>query len=91
MKNNKRVSFFSKVFDSLTGSKDNAEMLDLNITPKKFVSIKEQYDAALRARQQDILYLHREKGWTQQKIADYYQIDISAVNRIIRKIETREE
>lgn len=66
-------------------------MEDLNITPKKFQAIKEQYEAAIRARQQDVIHLSKEKGWKQQKIADFYNIDITAVNRLLRKAEKNAE
>lgn len=90
LKNNKFANLCRRVLDKFTGVKYNDDMLDLQITPKKFSTIKDQYDAALRARQQDILYLARVKGWKQQRIADYYNVDITAINRIIKKAEERE-
>jgi Sigma-70, region 4. len=86
------INRYKKVLDKFTGVKYDEDMLQqLNIPPKQFEKTRKQYEAALRARQQDILYLKNEKGWTQQKIADFYGVDITAVNRIIKKAERKEE
>ena len=90
MKTNRRAKSFRRFLDRLTGINYDKDMLDLKISPKKFDEIKEQYEAALRARQHDILFLYYKRKKTQQEIADIYHVDISAINRIIKKAEREE-
>lgn len=56
------------------------------ITPRVYEAIKTEYDEASRTRREEIRRLARE-GWTQKEIADYYGIDVSRVNKIIKGSE----
>lgn len=49
--------------------------------------MKAEYEEALERRRYTILQQAAD-GWTQQKIADYWRLDISRVNRIIKARET---
>lgn len=91
MKSNKFAKSFSKILDRLTGVKYDNHMVNIKTDPEEFEEIKDQYEVAVRARQDDIKYLYFKAKWKQQKIADFFNMDLAQVNRLIRKIEKEQE
>lgn len=91
MKNNKSENWFWKLLDNLTGVKYNGDMLKLKTDPEEFEKAKSQYEAAVRARQEDIEYLFFVRHWKLQKIADFFNIDIAQVSRLITKLKKERE
>ena len=59
-------------------------MTKSKITPNVFGAILKDYKEAARIRREEIHRLYYEEGWKQQEIADYWGIDISRVNKIIK-------
>ena len=59
-------------------------MTKSKITPNVFGAILKDYKEAARIRREEIHRLYHEEGWKQQEIADYWGIDISRVNKIIK-------
>ena len=57
------------------------------ISPRVYDAFKADYKNATDLRSQEIRRLYNEEGWGQQKIADYFGIDISLVSRIINKAD----
>ena len=58
-------------------------MAKIDISPITYKAIQEEYERASTARREAIRRQYQEKGWTQQKIADFWDIDITRVNKII--------
>jgi DNA-binding MarR family transcriptional regulator len=56
------------------------------ISAKLFEQIEADYKKALEKRRYTIRRM-RTEGWTQKEIADYFSLDISRVNRIIKTME----
>jgi 2-oxoglutarate dehydrogenase complex, dehydrogenase (E1) component, and related enzymes len=56
------------------------------ISAKVFEQIEADYKKALDRRRYTIRRM-REQGWTQKDIADYFSLDISRVNKIIKSME----
>jgi DNA-binding MarR family transcriptional regulator len=56
------------------------------ISAKLFEQIEADYKRALDKRRATIRRM-RQEGWTQQEIADYWSLDISRVNKIIKTME----
>lgn len=83
--------WFLKLLDSLTGVKYDRRMPKIKTIPKVFDSIKEQYEDAVKDRQEDIRRLYFDEGWEQTEIAKRLNMDLSQVNRFIRKIEKEEK
>jgi DNA-directed RNA polymerase specialized sigma24 family protein len=54
------------------------------ITPNEFSKRKAEYEAALLARQEAV-QLQRKQGMKQQEIADFWGVDISKINRILKR------
>jgi DNA-binding MarR family transcriptional regulator len=62
----------------------NKFMDKLKITKQVFKAVEKDYKDALANRRESIL-IQAQNGMTQQDIADYWGLDISRINRIIRK------
>jgi DNA-binding CsgD family transcriptional regulator len=58
--------------------------IKLKITKQVFKAVEKDYKDALASRRESIL-LQTSAGMTQQDIADYWELDISRINRIIKK------
>jgi DNA-binding CsgD family transcriptional regulator len=58
--------------------------IKLKITKQVFKAVEKDYKDALASRRESIL-LQTSAGMTQQDISDYWELDISRINRIIKK------
>jgi hypothetical protein len=58
--------------------------IKLKITKQVFKAVEKDYKDALASRRESIL-LQSGAGMTQQDIAHYWDLDISRINRIIKK------
>jgi hypothetical protein len=57
------------------------------ITSVEFHKVEERYEAALQARREAMLQQYEDLRWTQKQIAQYWGLDVTRVNRIIKKGE----
>jgi hypothetical protein len=60
------------------------------ITREVFDAIRAEYDEALDRRRLTIRQ-QKKDGWTQQRIANHWGLDISRVNKIIKAMEANTE
>jgi DNA-binding MarR family transcriptional regulator len=60
------------------------------ISAKLFEQIEADYKKALDKRLYTIRRM-REQGWTQKEIADYFSLDISRVNKIIKTMDNEKK
>jgi DNA-binding MarR family transcriptional regulator len=60
------------------------------ISAKVFERIEADYKDALERRRYTIRRM-REEGWTQKDIADYFSLDISRVNKIIKTMDNEKK
>ena len=61
-------------------------MSKIKITPVIYEAVKRQYQEALEARREDIANQFK-RGKSKQEIADYWNVDVKIVSRIIDKLE----
>jgi len=75
----------------LTTIKYNGFMMTKpRVSPKVFEAIKRDYEEAAEQRRKEMYRLYHEEGWTQQEIAEYFGVDISRANKVIRQLEDEE-
>src|SRR5690349_6737939 len=87
MKIYKIANWLVGTLDKLTRIKYKRGMPKIKTEPKIFEYKRDEYEKAVKERQEDIRRLYFEERWPQQKIADTLGMDLTQVNRFVRKIE----
>jgi hypothetical protein len=62
-----------------------SKLINTKISRQVFKAVEKDYKDALQKRKETII-LQAAGGMTQQEIADYWELDISRINRIIKSV-----